>query len=320
MSSIQVSPNSQHAILHESVNATAALQVPPHDAHSSQSYESYDFNDTAVAEQLSRPENFKVDADFIENLYQLPEQRPYPGQELNSQPALSQSAWGQATAMQHPLHGYNNNQLSLGQVPTAQEFDPQRAQVQPPSNDGLSLSPPSSTPGSLMFRDEAVGNDQPLTGLNVHSSDAFEQRDNIGNFSQYSPAYVGLHQNQLENFQVPQAPNSEQMRYLNDEQQAIPQHPHNKDRRSNGSVDAQPSSSASNSQEPEGDRCGASGRRPAGRKGRPKPKTYSEVEEAIIIEGFLEGASFAEIGEDLGRPGQAVEHKIRRMKAEGKLH
>lgn len=67
-------------------------------------------------------------------------------------------------------------------------------------------------------------------------------------------------------------------------------------------------------------RCGRSGRKPAGRKGRPKPRTYSDTEEAIIIEGMYEGVSYAEIGEELGRLGQAVEHKIRRMKAEGRLH
>lgn len=66
-------------------------------------------------------------------------------------------------------------------------------------------------------------------------------------------------------------------------------------------------------------RSGKSGRKPAGRKGMPKPKTYSAIEEAIVIEEVAAGASNLQMAEELGRPGQAVEHKIRRMKATGKL-
>lgn len=320
MSSVQVSPSSHHAISHESFDATAALQVPQLDGSSSQSYESFELNDAAIAEQLNCPENFKVDQDFIENCYQLPGQQVHPGQQLTIRPASSQSAWAQATAVHHPLHGYNNNnEVSLGQVPTVQEFDPQCAQDQPPFNTGLSLGHLSNIQGSLMFHDEPIGNEQQLTGLAVNSPDAFEQRNNIGNFLQYSPAYVGLHQNQLDSFQAPQAPDREQMRYLSAEQQSVPQHPQNEDQASSGSVNSQPCSSASNSQEPQGDRCGVSGRRPAGRKGVPRPTTYSDVDEAIIIEGWMEGETFASIAEELGRPVNGIEHKIRRMIAQGRL-
>lgn len=58
---------------------------------------------------------------------------------------------------------------------------------------------------------------------------------------------------------------------------------------------------------------------PGGRKGRPKPSTYSEIKEAVVIGGMREGASFREIGEELGQPGQAIEHKVRRMRAQGQL-
>lgn len=59
--------------------------------------------------------------------------------------------------------------------------------------------------------------------------------------------------------------------------------------------------------------------RPAGRKGAPKPKTYSWTEEAIIMEGWLEAESLPSIAEELGRPVQSIEHKVRRMIAQGKL-
>lgn len=65
---------------------------------------------------------------------------------------------------------------------------------------------------------------------------------------------------------------------------------------------------------------GISGRKPAGRKGAAKPSTYTEEDEAVITEGYLAGATHEEIAAELGRlTQQGIEHKIRRMIAEGKL-
>lgn len=65
---------------------------------------------------------------------------------------------------------------------------------------------------------------------------------------------------------------------------------------------------------------GISGRKPAGRQGAPRPPAYTLIEECIIIEGMRNGASDDEIADELGRHrGQAIEHKIRRMIAQGKV-
>lgn len=73
-------------------------------------------------------------------------------------------------------------------------------------------------------------------------------------------------------------------------------------------------------QKPKTDGVGVSGRKPAGRKGQAKPATYTEEDEAVIVEGYMADATFAETAAELGRPTeQGVDHKVRRMIAQGKL-
>lgn len=360
--------SSVQAIAPESVDANVALPVPNHIANISEPSESIELDDASITDLLSRPENFVLDADFMESLYhsdrfhehnsfsnsvldpshqqgaadqheasQHPQSESLPGQY-----SVDQTSWTQTSEIQHPR--YHVGQTSINQNTTTQTLNPQFAPGFVPSNNGLYQGVSAHTSAPLSFDGQSGDNDQLLAGPSVPSQNAFEHPHNISNVSHYSLAHVVHHQNELASFHQQQPDGSEGMGPLNNGQSAFPQQQmsipyqnqdwnnvpafppagpdHNNAPSSDGSdrdsADPPAAPVAQVPQQGEGT-CGKSGRKPAGRKGRPKPTTYSEMEEAVIIEGMFEGVSFADIGEELGRLGQAIEHKLRRMKARGKL-
>lgn len=295
-------------------------------------------HDSSSGEALS-PSHQQGAADQ-QDASQHPQSESQPGQY-----PVDHNPWTQMSEVQHP--GYHVGQTSINQNTTNQTFNSQFAPAFVPSNNGLYQEAPLHSSSPFSFEGQFEDNNQLMVGPSVPSQNASDHSQSIANVSHYSLAHVMHHQNELASFQQQQPDVSEGMEFLHHGQSAFP-HPqqqaaipyqnqnwnnvpafppdisnHNavfdSDQSDGDSVDSPAAPAAQNSQQVE-ETCGRSGRKPAGRKGRPRPTAYSAVEEAIIIEGMYEGISYAKIGEELGRLGQAVEHKVRRMKAQGKLH
>lgn len=372
---------SLHATAAETVDVSVTRTFPDHDANRTGLSESIGLDDASVTEFLSRPENFVLDADFIDSMHhpdrfyehnQISSDEfdtscqhsaddqhgvyHHPQSEFHaSEYSMNQPLWSQTPAIQPPE--YDSGQTWVSQSATTQTLNSGFAPDFVPSNNGLYFGTTVDTRSPLSLDNGAGNNSQLASGRFVPCQNAFEHQPNTANFPLYSSANVLRHQNELESFFLQQPLRSEGMGHLVNGQGVFPHQNWNPNQNQNWNddfafstavanhnddmhtteqfpmqsnlADARQSGQSTVSAEspavdvadgvPQVEGCGRSRRKPAGRKGRPRPKTYNQVEEAIIVEGMHAGASFADIGEELGRPGQAVEHKIRRMKAEGKM-